>query len=86
MLDKGGLLVIADKLQKHSKRCLSYRGHDRSTCSTVSTVLRVIELTLHVLYGVIWYGMVCYVLAVLGCSPASLWCFSCLVLYCIKWW
>ena len=38
MLDKGGLLVIADKVQKHLKRCLSYRGHDRSTCSTVSTV------------------------------------------------
>ena len=38
MRDKGGLLVMADKLQKHLKRCLSYRGHDRSTCSTVSTM------------------------------------------------
>ena len=50
MRDKGGLLVMADKSQKHSKRCVSYRGHDRSTCSTVSTMsghvghLSVLEL------------------------------------------
>lgn len=35
-LDKGGLLQIPDSVQKHSKRSLSYRGHDMRTCSTVS--------------------------------------------------
>ena len=38
MLDTGGLLVRADKVQKHLKRCLSYRGHDMRRCSTVSIV------------------------------------------------
>jgi hypothetical protein len=38
MYDRGGLFVIPDRVQKHSNRCLSYRGHDRSTCAAVSTV------------------------------------------------
>ena len=36
--ERGAFFKIPDKVQKQSKRSLSYRGHDIRTCSTVSTV------------------------------------------------
>ena len=37
MLTRGGLLTMLERVQRQSNLCLSYRGQNMRTCSTVST-------------------------------------------------
>ena len=46
----GGVLQIEANLQKHSSRCLSYRGQDMRTCSTVSMAGHVGHLSVDTMW------------------------------------
>ena len=38
MLSRGGLFTMLERVQRQSNLCLSYRGQNMTTCSTVSIV------------------------------------------------